>query len=72
MTTEQAVMKSKLPKPLNIGIEKYQYLQQIWKQEQLSLLEDFLRCNNNKLFVPPLEANQKLIAFYYDKDINWL
>ena len=43
LTTEQAVVKLKLSKPLPTGIENYQYLQQIWKQEQMSSLKDFLR-----------------------------
>ena len=33
LTTEKAVVKLELSKPLPTGIEKYQYLQQIWKQE---------------------------------------
>ena len=36
LTTEQAVVKSKLSKPPPTGIENNQYLQQIWKQEQMS------------------------------------
>ena len=32
LTTEQAVIKLKLSKPAPIGIENYQYLQQIWQQ----------------------------------------
>ena len=36
LTTEQAVVKLKLAKPPLIGIENYQYLQQTWKQEQMS------------------------------------
>ena len=42
LTTEQAVVKLKLSKPPPTGIENYQYLQQIWKQEQMSSFEDFL------------------------------
>ena len=41
LTTEQAVIKLKLSKIPPTGIENYQYLQQIWKQEQLSSFEDF-------------------------------
>ena len=33
LTTEQAVVKIKLSKPPLIGTENYQYLHQIWKQE---------------------------------------
>ena len=43
LTTEQAVVKLKLSKPPPTGIENYQYLQQIWKQEQMSSFKDFLR-----------------------------
>ena len=43
LTTEQAVIKLKLSKPTPTGTENYQYLQQIWKQEQMSSFKDFLR-----------------------------
>ena len=43
LTTEQAVVKLKLSKPPPTGIENYQYLQHIWKQEQVSSFKDFLR-----------------------------
>ena len=66
MTTEQAVVKLKLSKPPPTGIENYQYLQQIWKQDQMSSFKDFLRWYNNKDVVPTLEAMQKMIAFYHD------
>ena len=72
LTTEQAVVKLKLSKPPATGIENYQYLQRIWKQEQMSSFKDFLRCYNNKDIVPTLEAMQKMIAFYHDKDIDML
>ena len=72
LTTEQAVVKSKLSKPPPTAIENYQYLQQIWKQEQVSSFIDFLRWYNNKDVVPTLEAMQKMIAFYHDKDTDML
>ena len=72
LTTEQAVVKLKLSKPPPTWIENYQYVQQIRKQEQMSSLKDFLRCYNNKDVVPTLEAMQKMIAFYHDKDIDML
>ena len=40
-TKEQAVVKLKLSKPTPTGIENYQYLQQIWKKERMSSIEDF-------------------------------
>ena len=73
LTTEQAVVKLKLSKPPPTGIEKYQYLQQIWKQEQMSSFKDFLRWYNNEdVVVSILEAMQKMYAFYHDKDIDML
>ena len=59
LATEQAVVKSNFSKPPPTGIEIYQYLQQIWKQEQMSSFKDFLRWYNNTDVVPPLEAMQK-------------
>ena len=72
LTTEQAVVKLKLSKAPSTGIENYQYLQQIWKQEQMCSFKDFLRWYNNKDVVPTLEAMQKMIAFYHDKEIDML
>ena len=72
LTTEKAVVKSKLSKPPPTVIENYQYLQQKWTQEQMSSFKVFLRWYNNKDVVPSLEAMQKLIAFYHDKDMDKL
>ena len=72
LTTEQAVIKLKLSRPPPNGIEKYHYLQQIWKQEQMTSFKGILRWYNNKDVVPILEAMQKMIAFYHDKDIDML
>ena len=72
LTTEQAIVNLKLSKTPPTGIEKYQYLQKIWKQEQMSSFKDFLRWYNKKDVVPTLEAMQKMIVFYHDKDIDML
>ena len=48
LTTEQAVVKLKLSKPPPTGIENYQYLQQLRKQEQVSSFKDFFRWYNRK------------------------
>ena len=63
LTTERAVVKIKLSKPPVTGIENYQFLQQRWKQEQMTSFKDFLRWSNNNDVVPTLEATQKMIAF---------
>ena len=72
LTTKQAVIKLKLLKPPATGIENYQYLQKIRKQDQMSSFKDFSRWYNNKDVVPTLETMQKMIAFYHDKDIDML
>ena len=72
LTTEQAVVKLKLSKPPPTGIENYQRLRQKWKQEQMSSFKDLLRWYNNKDVVPTLEAMQKMIASYHDKDVVML
>ena len=72
LSTEQAVVKLKLSKPPSSGTEIYQYLQQTWKQEQMSPFEDFMRWCNKKDVVPTLEAMHKMIAFYHNKDIDML
>ena len=72
LTTEQAVVKLKLSQPPPTGIENYQYLQRIWKQEQMSSFKDFLRWYNKKVIVPTLKSMQKMLVFYHDKDIDML
>ena len=72
LTTEPAVVKLKLSKPPPTGIENHHFLQEIWKQEQMSSFRDFLRWYDNKDVLPTLEAMQKMIAFYQDKDIDML
>ena len=72
LTTGQAVIKLKVSKPPPTGIEKYHYLLQIWKPEQMSSFIEFLRWFENKNVVSTLEAMQKMIAFYHDKDIDML
>ena len=63
LSTEQDVIKLELSKPPPTGIENYHYLQQIWKQEQMSSFKDFSQRYNNKDVVPTSEAMQKMIAF---------
>ena len=72
LTTEQAVIKLELSKPLPTGFENYQYLQKVGKQDKMSSFKDFSRWHNNEDVVPTLEAMQKTIAFYHDKHIDVL
>ena len=72
LTTEQAVIKLKLSKPRPTGIENYYYLQQIWKQEHVSSIKDFLRCHNNKDAVSFMETIQKWLSYTRTKiSISW-
>ena len=68
MTAEQAVAKMKLSKTPPTGVEKYQYLQNLSEKEHLSSFKDFLRWFNNKKLVPNLEAMQKIITSYHNKN----
>ena len=72
LTTEQAVIKPKLSKPPHTGIDIYQYLLQIRKQEQMSSFKDFLRWYDNNDVVSTLKAMQRMIVFYHGKDIDML
>ena len=71
LNTEQAFIKLKLSKPPPNGIENHQYLPKVWKQE-MSSFKDFLRWYNNKDLLATLEAMQKMIAFYHEKDKDML
>ena len=72
LTTELAVVKLKISKPPPTGVENYQYLQYIWKQQQMSSFKDFFSWYNKKDVVPTFEAMQKMIAFYHEKVIDML
>ena len=72
LTTEQAVVKLKLSKSPPTVIENYQHLQQICQQGQMRSIKVFVRWYKNKEFVPIIEAKQKMIGLYHDKDIDML
>ena len=72
LKTEEALSKMKLSKPPPSGEENYQYLLDIWNQENMCTFKDFLRWYNNKDVVPTLEAMQKMLAFYHKKGIDML
>ena len=56
---QQAVIELKLSKPPPTGIENYQYLQQIWKQEQKSSFKEFLWWYNKKKCCANFGGNAK-------------
>ena len=69
LPSEQAVCKLRLNKILPTGDENYAYLRSIWVSEGM---KSFLMWYNNKDFVPTLEAMQKMIEFYHQKEIDML
>ena len=72
LKTEEALSKMNLSKLPPSGEENYQYLLDIWNQENMCTFKDFLRWYNNKDVVPTLEAMQKMLAFYHKKGIDML
>ena len=49
--------------------EKYAYLLQVWKNNDMQSFKDFLRWCNNKDVVPTLEAMKKKIEFYHSTEL---
>ena len=62
----------KLSKPIPTGIENYQYMQEVWKQDKMGSCKDFSSWYNKKYVVPTLEAMQKNACFYHDESIKML
>ena len=72
LMTEEVLFKMKFSKPPPSGEENYQYLLDMWNQENMRTFKDLLRWYNNKDVVPTLEAMQKMRAFYHKKGIDML
>ena len=72
LSTEQAVCKLRLKKIPPTGDENYSFLQSIWVSEGMKSFKYFLMKYNNKDVVPTLEAIQKTIEFYHQKEIDML
>ena len=72
LSSEQAVCKLRLNKIPPTGDENYAFLGSIWVSEEMKSFKDFLMWYNNKDVVPTLEAMQKMIDFYHQKEIDIL
>ena len=72
LSKEQAVCKLRLKKIPPTGDENYSFLQSIWVSERMKSFKDFHMKYNNKDVVPTLEAIQKMIEFYHQKEIDML
>ena len=69
---QQALKKLQIKTVPSSGLDNYNYLQETWKKNGMSVFKDFLKWYNNKDVVPTLEAMQKLIQFYHNKGIDML
>ena len=54
------------------GVANYSYLQSVWENNNMQFFSDFLKWYNNKDVVPTLEAMQKMIGFYHNKENGML
>ena len=72
LSSEQAVCKLRLNKIPPTGYENYAYLRNIWVSEGMKSFKDFLMWYKNEDVVPTLEAMQKMIEFYHQKEIDML
>ena len=72
LSSEQALCKLRLNKIPPTGDEKHANLRSIWVSEGMKSFKDFLMWYNNKDVVPTLEAMQKMIEFYHQKEIDML
>ena len=71
-SSEQAVCKLRLNNILATGDKNYAYLRSIWVNEGMKFFKNFLMWYNDKDDVPTLEAMQKKIEFYHQKEIDML
>ena len=72
LTTQQAVGKLRMDKIPPTGAENYSCLQSVWENNNMQNFSDFLKWYNNKDVVPTLEALQKMIELYHNKQIGEL
>ena len=72
LSSEQARCKLRLNKIPPTGDEKSAFLRSIWVSEGMKSFKDFLMWYNNKDVVATLEAMQKMIEFYHQKEIDML
>ena len=72
LSSGQAVCNLRLNKIPSTGDENYAYLRSIWVSEGMKSFKDFLMWYRNKDVVPTLEAMQKMIELYHQKEIDML
>ena len=69
---QQALKKLQIKIVPPSGLDNYNYLQETWKKNGMTVFKYFLKWYNNKDVVPTLEAMPKMIQFYRNKGIDML
>ena len=72
LTKKLAVAKLGMDRKSPTGAESYSCLQSVWMIEGMKFFKEFLIWYNKKGVVPTLEAMQKMIEFYHQKEIDML
>ena len=54
------------------GSENYQWLQQLWTENQWSNFADFLKCYNDLDVTPMIQAIENMIEFYKQKHTDFM
>ena len=69
---QQALKKLQIKTVPPSGLDNYDYLQETWNKNGMTVFKDFLKWYNNSDVVPSLEALQRLIQFYHSNGIDML
>ena len=67
---QQALKKHQIKTIPPCGLDNYNYLQQTWEKNGMTVFKDFLKWYNNMDVVPTLEAMQKIVQFFHNKGID--
>ena len=67
---QQALKKLQIKTVTPSELDNYNYLQNNWKKNGMTVFKDFLKCYNNENVVPTMEAIRKMIQFYHNKGIE--
>ena len=65
---QQTIKKLQIKTVLPSGLDNYKYLQETLQKIGMTVFKDFLKWYNNKDVVPTLEAMQKMIHFYHNRE----
>ena len=69
LSHESIMQKLRITCPPTTGEPNYAYIVEVWEREKMTTFKDFLRWYNIKDVVPTLEAMQKKISFYHNKEL---